>query len=44
MCGHGFVDMQAYSDYFEGKLNNHEFTEEELFGNLPEIDALQPTA
>jgi tryptophan synthase beta chain len=44
MCGHGFVDMQAYSDYFEGKLSNHEFTEEELFGNLPEIDALQPNA
>jgi tryptophan synthase beta chain len=44
MCGHGFVDMQAYADYFDGKLNNHEFTEEELFGNLPEIDALQPTA
>jgi tryptophan synthase beta chain len=43
MCGHGFVDMQAYADYFDGKLNNHEFTEEELFGNLPEIDALQPT-
>jgi tryptophan synthase beta chain len=42
MCGHGFVDMQAYSDYFEGKLSNHEFTEEELFGSLPEIDALQP--
>jgi tryptophan synthase beta chain len=44
MCGHGFVDMQAYSDYFEGKLSNHEFTEEELFGSLPEIDALQPNA
>lgn len=44
MCGHGFVDMQAYADYFDGKLNNHEFTEEELFGNLPEIDALQPKA
>lgn len=43
LCGHGFVDMQAYADYFDGKLNNHEFTEEELFGNLPEIDALQPT-
>lgn len=42
MCGHGFVDMQAYSDYFEGKLTNHEFTDEELFGNLPEVDALQP--
>ena len=42
MCGHGFVDMQAYADYFEGKLTNHEFTDEELFGNLPEVDALQP--
>lgn len=44
LCGHGFVDMQAYADYFEGKLSNHEFTEEELMGSLPEIDALQPTA
>jgi tryptophan synthase beta chain len=44
MCGHGFVDMQAYADYFDGKLKNHEFTDEELFGNLPEIDALQPNA
>ncbi|MFN5421784.1 MAG: TrpB-like pyridoxal phosphate-dependent enzyme [bacterium] len=42
MCGHGFVDMQAYADYFEGKLTNHEFTDEELFGNLPEVSALQP--
>jgi len=44
LCGHGFVDMQAYADYFDGKLSNHEFTEEELFGSLPEIDALQPNA
>lgn len=44
LCGHGFVDMQAYADYFDGKLSNHEFTEAELFGSLPEIDALQPTA
>lgn len=43
LCGHGFVDMQAYADYFDGKLSNHEFTEAELFGSLPEIDALQPT-
>lgn len=42
LCGHGFVDMQAYADYFEGKLSNHEFTEEELHGKLPEIEALQP--
>jgi len=44
MCGHGFLDMQAYADYFDGKLRDHSFTDEELFGNLPEIDALQPHA
>ena len=42
LCGHGFVDMQAYADYFDGKLSNHEFTEDELLGKLPEIEALQP--
>ncbi len=43
LCGHGFVDMQAYADYFEGKLHDHFFTDEELSANLPEIEALQPT-
>lgn len=42
MCGHGFVDMQAYSDYFEGKLSDHYFSDEELSENLAEIEALQP--
>jgi tryptophan synthase beta chain len=42
LCGHGFVDMQAYADYFEGKLSDHFFTEEELTANLAEIEALQP--
>lgn len=42
LCGHGFVDMQAYADYFEGKLTDHYFTEEELSANLQEIEALQP--
>jgi len=42
LCGHGFVDMQAYSDYFEGKLTDHFFTDEELTANLQEIEALQP--
>jgi tryptophan synthase beta chain len=42
LCGHGFVDMQAYADYFEGKLTDHFFTDEELTANLKEIDALQP--
>ena len=42
MCGHGFVDMQAYADYFEGKLTDHHFTDKELFANLAEIEQLQP--
>lgn len=42
LCGHGFVDMQAYADYFEGKLSDHYFTDEELTANLKEIEALQP--
>jgi tryptophan synthase beta chain len=42
MCGHGFVDMQAYADYFEGKLSDHHFTDDELSANLAEIEALQP--
>ena len=42
LCGHGFVDMQAYADYFEGKLTNHEFTDAELSSALPEVEALQP--
>jgi tryptophan synthase beta chain len=42
MCGHGFVDMQAYADYFEGKLTDHYFTDKELSANLAEIEQLQP--
>ena len=42
MCGHGFVDMQAYADYFEDKLTDHYFTDKELFANLAEIEQLQP--
>lgn len=42
LCGHGFVDMQAYADYFEGKLSDHFFTDDELSANLAEIEALQP--
>ncbi len=44
MCGHGFVDMQAYADYFEGKLTDHYFTNDELSANLAEVEALQPNA
>jgi tryptophan synthase beta chain len=42
LCGHGFVDMQAYADYFAGQLTNHYFTQEELKANLAEVEGLQP--
>ncbi|MCF3108375.1 TrpB-like pyridoxal phosphate-dependent enzyme [Niabella sp. CC-SYL272] len=42
LCGHGFVDMAAYQDYFDGKLVNHSFTDEELTVALKDIEVLQP--
>ena len=42
MCGHGFVDMKAYEDYFEGVLSDHTFSDNELKTGLEEIRGLQP--
>ena len=42
LCGHGFVDMQAYEDYFAGILDDHTFTENELKGSLKEVVDMQP--
>ncbi|MEC3881108.1 TrpB-like pyridoxal phosphate-dependent enzyme [Parapedobacter sp. 10938] len=42
LCGHGFVDMAAYQDYFDGKLRDHSFTDEELTAELVNLEALQP--
>ena len=30
LCGHGHFDMQAYIDYFEGKLSDQEYDASEL--------------
>jgi tryptophan synthase beta chain len=30
LCGHGHFDMQAYTDYFAGKLQDHSYDEREL--------------
>jgi len=40
LCGHGHFDMQAYSDYFAGKLVNQEFDEGEMamaLAGLPSV-------
>lgn len=42
LCGHGFVDMQAYDDYFAGKLDDHEFTKDEMKDSIGEVHKMQP--
>ena len=42
LCGHGNFDMQAYMDYFAGKLYDQEYSEEELamaLSGLPSVAA-----
>ncbi|MEX0769298.1 MAG: TrpB-like pyridoxal phosphate-dependent enzyme [Balneolaceae bacterium] len=42
LCGHGYLDMQAYDDYFAGKLSDHSFSENELKNGLKEVIEMQP--
>jgi len=40
LCGHGHFDMQAYMDYFSGKLTDQEYDESELamaLAGLPSV-------
>lgn len=42
LCGHGHFDMQAYTDYFAGKLTDRSYAEEELamaLAGLPSVAA-----
>jgi tryptophan synthase beta chain len=42
LCGHGHFDMQAYTDYFSGKLTDRSYAEEELamaLAGLPSVPA-----
>ncbi|MEQ1880925.1 MAG: TrpB-like pyridoxal phosphate-dependent enzyme [Burkholderiales bacterium] len=42
LCGHGHFDMQAYSDYFAGKLSDRSYDESELamaLAGLPSVPA-----
>jgi len=42
LCGHGHFDMQAYSDYFSGKLVDQDYDEAELamaLSGLPSVPA-----
>lgn len=42
LSGHGFVDMQAYDDFNNGKLKDHELEQDEIDSSLAKISALQP--
>ncbi len=37
LCGHGFLDMQAYQDYFDGKLQDHYLTPEDLKSGIKDL-------
>ena len=42
LCGHGHFDMQAYTDYFSGKLTDQSYDEKELamaLAGLPSVSA-----
>jgi tryptophan synthase beta chain len=42
LCGHGHFDMQAYMDYFAGKLTDQQYNEKELamaLAGLPSVAA-----
>jgi len=38
LCGHGHFDMAAYEAYFDGKLERHELSEQEIQAALARID------
>jgi tryptophan synthase beta chain len=38
LCGHGYFDMKAYQDYFEGKIVKHEVTSDEIRASLAELE------
>lgn len=40
LCGHGHFDMQAYTDYFAGKLTDHAYDERELAMALSGLPAV----
>jgi tryptophan synthase beta chain len=38
LCGHGNFDMQAYEDYFAGKLVKHDLSQDEIDASLAKLD------
>ena len=40
LSGHGYLDLQAYSDYMEGKLSDYEYPEEKIRDALAKLPVL----
>jgi len=38
--GHGLIDLAAYDKYFEGQLEDHEVTNEEISASIKELDEI----
>jgi tryptophan synthase beta chain len=46
LCGHGHFDMQAYLDYFSGRLTDQVYDERELamaLAGLPSVPGSSPS-
>ena len=42
LCGHGYFDMQAYSDYLGGKLVPYDYPQEKITASMRELKKLYP--
>jgi len=42
LCGHGYFDMQAYDDYFSGKLPPYEYPTEKVEESMRKLRELYP--
>ena len=42
LCGHGYFDMQAYDEYFNGRLQPYEYPEEKVAESMEKLSRLYP--
>jgi tryptophan synthase beta chain len=42
LSGHGYLDLQAYSDFMEGKLSDYEYPEEKIKEALSKLESIPP--
>jgi tryptophan synthase beta chain len=42
LCGHGFFDMQAYDEYFSGRLQPYEYPAEKVAESMKKLSSLYP--